>query len=406
MLDGFDVLVMSFTAPYIAEQWQIPNTELGLLFSAGLFGMAAGSLFLAPYSDRFGRKYIILLCLLIITLGMLLSAACQSVIQLACMRFITGLGIGGILASANVLVAEFSSIKYRSLAIGLFVGGYPVGATLGGSVAIFLISNYGWQSAFVFGGLVSLLMIPLVLWQLPESVDFIISKRPVNALHKINTILSKMGHTTISSLPEVDTSAGGHKNISVRELLTPDLRKETLLTWTAFFTVMAALYFILSWTPKLLVDAGLSAQQGVSGAVILNLGGVVGCFIIGILATRFKLQSLNKTFTLITGILMILFGIFSGSFGMAFGLAILIGIFIFGTMVGLYALAPAIYDARIRGTGMGWAIGIGRVGAIIAPLIAGVLLDFDLTATTLYIVFSLAMFIAFITQLYIKKLAM
>src|SRR6185312_9714744 len=135
-------------------------------------------LFLAPWADRFGRRAIILLSLVVITLGMLLSAATQNVGQLAALRVVTGIGIGGILASINVITAEYSSTKWRSNAISIQVIGYPLGATIGGSIAAVLIGHYGWRSAFVFGGVASLLMIPVVIWYLPESLDFLVAKRP------------------------------------------------------------------------------------------------------------------------------------------------------------------------------------------------------------------------------------
>src|SRR5262249_26350171 len=202
MLDGFDVLVMAFTAPAVSGEWHLQGAETGVLLSAGLFGMAAGSLFLAPWADRFGRRAIILLSLITITLGMFLSAAAQGRWQLAALRVLTGIGIGGILAGITVITGEYASNKWRSNAISIQVIGYPVGATIGGSIAPVLIPRYGWRSAFLFGALASLIMIPVVLARLPESLDFLLAKRPANALERLNDLLRRMNHEKVPTLPE------------------------------------------------------------------------------------------------------------------------------------------------------------------------------------------------------------
>lgn len=270
MLDGFDVLAMAFTASHISSDWHLSGKEIGVLLSAGLFGMAAGSLFLAPWADRLGRRPVILLCLVTISAGMLWSAFAQSVTQLAAMRAITGLGIGGMLASINVITGEYASDKWRSTAIVLQATGYPVGATIGGAIAGVLLLHYGWRSVFVFGGLVTLVMIPVVLARLPESLDFLIARRPAGAVDKLNKLLAGMGRERITEMPAraaAQTPAQG----GVRSLFGGRLAMPTLMIWTSFFLVMFSFYFVLSWTPKLLVAAGMSAQQGITGGVLLNV---------------------------------------------------------------------------------------------------------------------------------------
>jgi len=401
MLDGFDVLVMAFTAQSIAADWGISNSSLGLLLSAGLFGMAGGSLFLAPFADRVGRRIMILIGLLIITVGMLASAFTQTVWQLGVARLFTGIGIGGLLASMNILVAEYSSAKYRSLAISVFQSGYPIGATIGGSIVVILLSTYGWRSAFLFGGIVSALMIPLVYWQLPESLDFLVSKQPDNALKRINRVLVRIGQQTVDHLP--DRVAGKEKSsIGVAQLLSGGLLPRTLLIWTSFFMVMFSFYFVLSWTPKLLVEAGLSTSQGISGSVVLSLGGIIGSLLLGFVAARVGLKRLVGTYMVATSLLMIVFGMLSGQLVPAFSVAIFLGFFLFGSMVGLYAIAPSLYETEIRTTGMGWAIGIGRIGAIIAPSAAGLMLEGGMGTTVMFVIFAVPMVLAMLAQSRIK----
>ncbi|WP_218511284.1 MFS transporter [Variovorax sp. dw_308] len=402
MLDGFDVLVMAFTAAPISAEWKLSGAELGVLFSAGLFGMAAGSLFLAPWADRFGRQPIILVCLVVIALGMFASGFAQSSWQLGALRALTGVGIGGMLASVGVITAEYSSNHWRSTAVALQATGYPIGATIGGSIAALLLAKYGWRSVFIFGGIATAAMIPVVLWRLPESFDFLLAKRPRGALQKLNALLGKMNRPTLAQLPpeQADVADSGRNSFSA--LFAPGMLAQTLMIWGAFFLLMFSFYFALSWTPKLLVQAGLSAQQGITGGVLLNVGGIVGGSVFGLLAARMNLGSLTASSMVLTALAMAAFGYFTSSLAVAFAIAFGIGAFIFGSMAGLYAFAPVVYPAAMRSTGMGWAIGIGRVGAILAPLTAGVLLDKGWSPPHLYYAFALPLLAAMLTVLALR----
>lgn len=393
MLDGFDVLVMAFTASSVAAEWKLNGAQLGVLFSAGLIGMAIGSLFVAPVADRRGRQPVIVLCLVVVSAGMLMSAMARSYIELAALRAITGVGIGGMLASVGVITSEFSSQKWRSTAIALQATGYPIGATLGGLMAAWLLAHYGWRSVFVFGGLTTALMLPIVLWRLPESVDFLLGRRPVHALEKLNRLMVLMGHGPLSQLPAPVAGEAVQGN-TVVALFKNGLTRPTLMLWAGFFLLMFSVYFSLSWTPKLLVQAGLSAQQGVTGGVLLNLGGIAGGSLFGLLAVKAKLRNLAIGSLLLNALFTALFGLASTSLGWAFAAAVGVGIFLFASMAGLYGLVPATYPAQVRATGMGWAIGIGRIGAIVAPTMAGLLLDGGWQPASLYYVFALPLVVA------------
>lgn len=401
MLDGFDVLVMAFTAPALAKEWAIPNSELGILFSAGILGMTAGSLFIAPYADKFGRRNIILLCLITISLSMFASVFTKSVSQLTLIRAITGLGIGGMLASMNVLVAEYSSTKYRGLAISVLQSGYPVGAILGGLLSTYLITNYGWQSAFLLGAALSAMMIPVVYFSLPESVDFLINNRPKNTLSKLNKILDKLGYDKITGLPLLSDTAKLSNN-SVKDLFREGLAKNTLILWSIFFCIMTTVYFVLSWTPKILVDAGLSMEAGISSSVIMNAGGALGGLVLGTITAKFLPSKVVSAFVAITIVCLVLFGLSTNDLSQAMILATLLGFFLFGSMIGLYTLVPNIYQANIRTTGMGWSIGIGRIGAVLSPLIAGFLLDLSFETSTLFMLYAIPMGVGFVALRFLR----
>ncbi|MGE8058911.1 MFS transporter [Pseudomonas sp. NPDC089547] len=387
MIDGFDVLVMAFTAASVSAEWGLNGAQVGLLLSAGLFGMAAGSLFIAPWADRFGRRPLILLCLALSGIGMLLSAMSQTPLQLALLRGLTGLGIGGILASSNVIASEYASKRWRGLAVSLQSTGYALGATLGGLLAVWLLGHWGWRSVFLFGGVVTVLVIPLVLLWLPESLDFLLARRPANALARVNRLAMRLGQPALAQLPTATARAQGAAS-GFRQLLAPAMRRTTLVIWLLFFLVMFGFYFVMSWTPKLLVAAGLSAQQGITGGVLLSVGGILGAALIGGLSSRWPLTRVLALFMLITAALLVLFVANGASVSAALALGLLIGLFSNGCVAGLYALSPVVYDASVRATGVGWGIGIGRMGAILSPTVAGVLLDGGWQPLHLYGVFA------------------
>lgn len=402
MLDGFDVLVVAFTAPVISAEWGLEPQAIGVLLSSGLFGMAAGSLFIAPIADRIGRRNIILWCLVIISLGMFVSAFTASVSHLAITRVITGLGIGGMLASITTITAEYSSEKRQGFAISLVQSGYPIGATIGGTIAAFLIVMYGWRSVFIFGAICSAAMIPVVYRFLPESLEYLLERKPDNALEKVNALRAQLGESQLDTLPEYQSSIDTG---SVLGLVAPSLRAATLLMWCAFFMVMLSFYFVLSWTPTLLADAGLRVEQGISGAVLMNIGGIVGGTSLGFLTAKFSSHKLTAVYMVLCSVFMTVFGLVDVSLMLMLVIGFIIGFCVFGSMIGLYSIAPDIYPTNIRNTGMGWAIGIGRLGAIIGPSAAGFLLSRGWTGADCFIAFSVPLLLAMVAILTLRTLS-
>ena len=391
VLDGFDVLVMAFTSQSVSQEWGISGSVLGLLLSAGLFGMAIGSIALAPWADRVGRRTMILVCLALSSTGMLLAAVSQNAGQLGALRVLTGIGIGGILASSNVISSEFASNRFRGLAVTLNSTGYAVGATLGGVVAVVLQSTSGWRSVFLFGGVCTAALIPLVWFRLPESLDFLFARRPVNALERINSFVVRAGHPPVRALPPASAAADTRKSgVGPAELLAPGQRRSTLLIWCAFFLTMFGFYFVTSWTPKLLVEAGMSATQGITGGVLLNLGGILGTALLGVMTVRFRLGRVLAGYLLVSAILLAAFVPATVTVAVGFVLGAAIGVVVNGCIGGLYALTPAVYAPSLRATGMGWGIGVGRIGAIMSPIVAGAFLDAGWTAAELYLLVAVA----------------
>ena len=400
MLDGYDVLVMGFTAPFVAKDWMLSDTVTGLLLSASPIGMALGSLFLAPLADVFGRRRMTLWSLTAVTAGMLASAVAADHIQLLALRLFTGLGIGAMLASLTVVVSEYSSKRRRTLALSILQAGFPAGALVWGLVAMPIILGYGWRWAFLFGGTLSGLMIPIAMAALPESLDYLIASRPTNALEKVNRLLSRMEKTPVDELGSDDQRRP--QRASIGSLFKYGRARNTLLIWVCFFCTLLVFYFFMSWTPALLIGAGLSEEAGLSGGIIMNAGAIFGGIALGLAASRIRLNYLQSGYALLGGVLMIAFGIASGVLYPALVLAFLVGLFGTGCIIGAYAAVPQLYPTEVRTTGTGVAIGLGRWGGVASPAIAGLLLDAKWTGPELYFVFSIPLFLAGIAALFLR----
>lgn len=397
MLDGFDVLVMAFTAASVSAHWSLTSTQLGYLLSAGLVGMTVGSLFIAPWADRIGRRPLVLWCVVISGVGMVLASYSQTPTQMGLFRFVTGMGIGGILASSYVIAGEYASKRWRSLAISLQATAYALGATVGGLITAKIIAQIGWQSVFSYGGMITLATLPILYLWLPESLDFYLSRRPQGALKRVNGILRKVGLPVLEVLPAALNSGKTTLRLSLAYLLSPGVRRPTLLIWSSFLLIMFGFYFVMSWTPRLLVASGLSNQQGITGGVLLNLGGIIGTSLIGLLAARLALYKVHATYLAATAVLMSLLLSLAGQVDQTLALAFLLGVFVNGCVAGMFAMTPMVYESAHRVTGLGWGIGMGRIGSILAPLAAGPLLDAKWRPDQVYSLYAAAFVLAAIT---------
>ncbi len=386
MLDGFDVLAIAFTAPTISQEWQLTPYMLGIIFSAGLVGMTLGAAFIAPLTDVIGRRAMILLSLSAISVSMALTGLTTNTTEMIIMRIITGLGIGCILASLTSLVAEYTPYRKRSLGVGFMQVGYPLGATVGGFAAVTLIELSGWPAVFFCGSALSLLAVFFAYFFLPESLEFLSTRQPANALQKINRILTRMGWQRLKAMPEALAAV---VKPSVKSLLTPDYRNWTLLLWCGFFMSFLTLYFLFSWVPKITVDAGLSVDKGIYVGTALNFGAFVGGASLGYLADRFGVRPLIIWYFIGAIIFMVTFGFAPAKVELLLVLAFLIGFCMLGGFVGFYISAACLYPTEIRTTGVGWGIGAGRTGAILGPYLGGVFINMGYPMSVNFIIFSI-----------------
>ncbi|HEY4558508.1 MAG TPA: MFS transporter [Enteractinococcus sp.] len=385
-LDGYDVLAISFTSNAVTEEFQLTGTELGIVMSAALFGMALGALTLGPVADRIGRRRMTIVALVVNGAGLFLSGMADSAVELGLWRVVTGLGIGGILVGTNVLASEYASRKHRGLAVSIYAAGYGIGASLGGTAMVGLINAFGWRSVFFLGGIMTVAALLLVLALLPESASYLYNRQPKDAQQKVAQIARRLGYDepidlTPASAPEQDTE----QQTGIRKLFTPQNRRVTIVIWIAFFVIMFGFYFVNSWTPRLMSASGLSENLSMMVTVMLTLGGAIGSLVFGLFTARWATRVVLSRFTVLAAALMAIF-VFSAQWtAVVLILGVVVGLFINGCIAGLYVLTPQSYSSGMRSTGAGWGIGIGRFGAIIAPTVTGALMDSGWTPEAIYV---------------------
>lgn len=369
-LDGFDVLSISFASPGIATEWGVDRAALGVVLSMELIGMAAGSVIIGNLADRIGRRPTILGCLVLMAVGMGLAPLAWDLQSLSAIRMATGLGIGGMLACTNAMVAEFANDRRRHLAVALMAGGYPLGAVLGGAVASMLLANGEWRHVFVFGAICTAACLPLAWVLLPESVGFLTSRRGAGDLDRVNRLLARMGHPTVTALPPAPPKA---VKPSLAQLFAPGMARATLLLTFAYSAHIMTFYFILKWIPKIVVDMGYAPSLAGGVLVWANVGGLSGAVLLSLLTTRINLRPLVIGALILSAGFVTLFGQVQDGLGTLALLAAVAGFCTNAGVVGFYALLAQAFPTALRAGGTGFAIGVGRGGAVLGPIIAGLL---------------------------------
>jgi MFS family permease len=368
-LDGYDVLSISFAAPGIAQQWGIDRAALGVVLSMETLGMALGSVILGSVADRAGRRTTIL-------------CACSSSPRAWSLHrrndpgdsmpvpVVTGIGVGGMMAATTAGTAEAASGSKKSLCVALVGAGYPLGAVLGGKIAVGLLASHTWPIIFEIGAVATLCFIPLVLWLVPESIDFIIRKAVPDALCKINRALRRMGHREIDALPVAVRSA---RRSSFLALFSPPFGAALFGMTLAYCAHVLALYFLLKWIPKIVADMGFTVSVAGDVLVAANIGGVCGSVALALLSTRVRVLPLTVTAMLLAAFMIAFFGEIGGSISRLTIVAALAIFFANAGVVGLYALFAGAFPVEMRAAATGLVIGAGRGASSLAPVAVGVL---------------------------------
>jgi len=402
MVDGFDITSMAVVATEVGSELQIAEEKLGFVFSSSLAGMMLGAMFLAALSDIFGRRKVILFSLLVVGVSVLMTAYVATLYQMIVLRFVSGLGAGAMLASQATLASEYSPSRYQALAVAVVTAGYPLGAMLTGVVAEIVVPQFGWRSIFIVGGAITLCLWVIALALLPESLQFLCNKAPKDALKKVNRILTRLSLPRLNSMPEssIPNTQSMLKNMTL--LLAPQYRLKTITLWISFMLAVFTLYFFLSWLPSVLISEGYDPKFGRQAFTVFNLGGVIGIFLLGVMATRIKLSVVVAIYLFLAASLMVGFGLIDGQPVKILAAITIIGILMQGGFTGLYALSTKLYSSEIRSTGVGWAIGLGRLGAVFGPAVAGYLIADGLSMNENFIVFAIPVLLASVGILTLK----
>lgn len=381
-LDGLDALAISYASPGIASEWGIDKAALGVVLSMELFGMAAGSIFIGNIADRIGRRPVIVGCLTVMFVGMLGATGASGVLSLSVARLVTGLGIGGMLSSTSALVAEYANAKRRGLCATLNIAGYSVGAVTGGVIASSLLAaGHGWRSVFIVGGVATGIALPFAVWLLPESVDFLIAARPTNALERINRALRAIAKHPVLELPR---RAAQLERSRFTALFTDGRAVQTCLLTVAYFAQIIPYYFVLKWSPKIIVDLGFPAAEAVRVLAFANLGGLGGAALVGFVAQVWRPRVLVICATLTGFVMLALFA--TGRHGIIeIGVILTAATFFVNSgVVGMYPILVHAFPTSLRATGTGFVIGLGRGGSALGPILVGALLarGFGVVAVT------------------------
>jgi AAHS family 4-hydroxybenzoate transporter-like MFS transporter len=402
-LDGFDTQAIGFVAPALAKEWGLSKGALGPVFSAGLFGLMIGALLFGPLADRVGRKKIIILSTLAFGIGALITAFVHDVGILIAIRFLTGLGLGGAMPNAIALTSEFNPRRRRATMVMIMFCGFSVGAALGGLLAAALIPQFGWRSVFILGGAAPLLLAPILALKLPESVRFLALTDRANdqVAQLLGLINPKAVFAPATRFVVNEPELAG---MPVKHLFKGGRTLATLLLWVVFFMNLLDLYFLSNWLPTVLNDLGASVSQAAVVGSMLQVGGVVGCFALGRIIDRFSFRALALVY------FIAVFAI--GAIGQLGHSVILVTMAIFaagfcivGGQIAANALAAGYYPTAVRATGVGWALGIGRVGSIVGPLVGGALLTMKWSAGEVFVAAAAAALCAALAAFSLGRLA-
>ncbi|MDO7208670.1 aromatic acid/H+ symport family MFS transporter [Acinetobacter nosocomialis] len=374
IFDGYDLVIYGVALPLLMQQWSLTAVEAGLLASAALFGMMFGAMIFGTLSDKLGRKKTILICVTLFSGFTFIGAFAKGPTEFAILRFIAGLGIGGVMPNVVALMTEYAPKKIRSTLVAIMFSGYAIGGMTSALLGAWLVKDMGWQIMFLIAG-IPLLLLPLIWKFLPESLAFLVKS---NHSEQAKSIVGKIApQIQVNTKTQLVLNESTATDAPVRALFQQGRTFSTFMFWIAFFMCLLMVYALGSWLPKLMLQAGYSLGASMLFLFALNIGGMVGAIGGGALADRFHLKPVITIMFIVGSAALILLGINSPQF-ILYSLIAIAGAATIGSQILLYTFVAQFYPTALRSTGMGWASGIGRIGAIIGPVLTGALLTLEL----------------------------
>jgi AAHS family 4-hydroxybenzoate transporter-like MFS transporter len=374
VLDGFDTQSIGFLAPSMADTLHVPVKTFGPIFAAALVGLMISSMLSGPIADRWGRKGPIVACTLIFGTFAMLTARCTSFNELLVFRFLTGLGLGGALSNSVALMSEYAPKRLLAVIVSMMFCGMPAGAVLGTQVSAVMLPRWGWQSVFYAGGILPVTLALLLIAILPESVRYL----EVSGANqqKISKILARISPELANAPVSRSENQDQRRKAPVINLFTEGRAAGTILLWIPYFMNLLMLYFIVFWLPALLRQSGKPVSAGITAVMLFSVGGIAGSFIEGAFMNRWGAFPVLLTEFLCTTLLIASLA-YSTSFPLMMTITFVLGFVVQGAQGGLSAVAATFYPISIRSTGIGWCLGVGRIGSIVGPIIGGMMMKLD-----------------------------
>jgi AAHS family 4-hydroxybenzoate transporter-like MFS transporter len=401
LMDGFDQQMIGYVAPSIIHAWSIPRASFVPVFTTSMVGMMIGSTLGGSAADRWGRRRLLLTGMVIFGL---LTAACgftTSTAELSVVRFLAGIGVGFAVPNALALTAEYAPERHRAMLITIMFLGYSLGGAAGGWAAALLIPRFGWASIFFVGGVSAIVLVPACAFALPESIRFQLLR--IGNGERARTILKRLlPDTAIDEQTRLIFTEKIQPGVPARHLFTEKRAVFTLLLWLCFITNLMTLTFALNWLPTVIADAGIALTRAVMVTSYFQVGGVAGGLILSRLLDRGTLAPLAWFFGL-AAISIALIGVV-GNTSLALDVVVCAaGVFVVGGQFGLNALASSAYPTFMRATGAGWALGVGRFGAVPGPIIGGLLIGLNLSPNVLFAYGAVPMLVACVAALVLAR---
>lgn len=376
IFDGYDLVIYGVVLPKLMEQWSLSPIEAGALGSYALFGMMFGALIFGPLSDKIGRKKVIAITVTIFSGMTFINGFATTPTEFGLCRFIAGLGIGGVMPNVVALMTEYMPKKIRSTLVAVMFSGYSVGGMTSAYLGMYLMPSYGWQAVFFVAG-IPLLLLPVLWYFLPDNVDFLIKSNNHRVAGNVLERLAPSYRYSASDVFHYPTGKG--QGAALGELFKNGRLLSSLSFWVAFFGCLLMVYALGSWLPKLMVKAGYDLKNSLQFLLVLNLGAVFGAIGGGWLGDRFHLRRVLTLMFVFAALSIGCLGFLPKENQVLLYLVIAVaGACTIGAQILLYAYVAQYYPLAIRSTGIGWASGIGRLGAICGPMLGGFLLAADL----------------------------
>ncbi len=379
IFDGYDLVIYGVALPLLMQEWSLTAVQAGFLASAALFGMMIGAMIFGTLSDKLGRKKTIMICVALFSSFTFFGAFAQNPTQFALLRFVAGLGIGGVMPICVALTSEYAPKRIRSTLVAIMFSGYAIGGMTSALLGAWLVADFGWQIMFYIAGIPTLLL-PIIWKMLPESLMFLVKAQDH---HKANRIVQKLApKQPIDNQTQLvlDEPTKGD-DAPIRALFQKNRGISTVMFWTAFFMCLLMVYALASWLPKLMIQAGYSLGASMLFLFALNIGGMVGAIGGGVLADKFHIKPVLTTMFTLGAVALILLGYNSPQL-VLYSLIFVAGATTIGAQILLYTFVAQYYPTAVRTTAMGWASGVGRIGAIVGPILTGALLTLHLPHQT------------------------